>query len=191
MSTGHLSFVLSTRRQLPRSMPGQVRPGTDGRGPPSHSQSVHAAPTAVDILASFPPVRGLVFGSTACGGSREVGVLLAQAASSSAQRQWRTSLGARSMLDARSFMISTLRSQVDFAADVAHARLRVSRIKLIGCLAAPPAATRLPRAPSLHRPPSSRRGEALWERVEAGSGSPGTASSESAAGSGRLRACGC
>ena len=27
------------------------------------------APTAVDILASFPPVRGLVFGSTACGGS--------------------------------------------------------------------------------------------------------------------------
>ena len=40
------------------------------------------APTAVDILASFPPVRGLVFGSTACGGSREVGVLLAQAASS-------------------------------------------------------------------------------------------------------------
>ena len=51
------------------------------------------APTAVDILASFPPVRGLVFGS-ACGGSREVGVLLAQAASSSAQRQWR-SLGAR------------------------------------------------------------------------------------------------
>ena len=25
------------------------------------------APTAVDILASFPPVRGLVFGSTACG----------------------------------------------------------------------------------------------------------------------------
>ena len=35
------------------------------------------------------------------------------------------------------------------------------------------------------------RGEALWERVEAGSGSLGVASSESAAGSGRLRACGC
>ena len=48
------------------------------------------APKAVDILASFPPLRGLVFGSTACGGSREVGVLLAQAASSSAQRQWRS-----------------------------------------------------------------------------------------------------
>ena len=51
--------------------------------------------------------------------------------------------------------------------------------------------TRLPRAPSFRRPPSSRRGEALWERVEAGSGSLGVASSESAAGSGRLRACGC
>ena len=37
----------------------------------------------------------------------------------------------------------------------------------------------------------SRRGEALWERVEAGSGSLGAASSESTAGSGRLRACGC
>ena len=94
---------------------------TVGRGRPS--QSEHRPPTAVDILASFPPVRGLVFGSTACGGSREVGILLAQAASSSAQRQWR-SLGARSMLDARSFMISTLHSQVGFAAAVAHARLR-------------------------------------------------------------------
>ena len=51
--------------------------------------------------------------------------------------------------------------------------------------------THLPRAPSFRRPPSSRRGEALWDRVEAGSGSPGAASSESAAGSGRLRACGC
>jgi len=40
-------------------------------------------------------------------------------------------------------------------------------------------------------PLSSRRGEALWERVEAGSGLLGAASSESAAGSGRLRACGC
>jgi len=48
-----------------------------------------------------------------------------------AQRQWR-SLGARSMLDARSFMISTLRSQVGFAAAVAHARLRLSRLELIG-----------------------------------------------------------
>ena len=37
LSTGHPSFVRSTRRQLPRSMPGQ-RPGTDGRGPPSQSE---------------------------------------------------------------------------------------------------------------------------------------------------------
>ena len=40
------------------------------------------------------------------------------------------------MLDARSFMISTLRSQVgfavSFAAAVAHARLRLSRLELIG-----------------------------------------------------------
>ena len=80
------------------------------------------------------------------------------------------------MLDARSFMISTLRSQVGFAAAVMH----------------------LPRAPSFRISQTafdSRRGEggsgeALWERVEAGSGSLGAASSESAAGSGRLRACG-
>ena len=74
-------------------------------------------------------------------GSRDVGVLLKPylkppcsgcvPASSSAQRQWR-SLGARSMLDARSFMISTLRSQVSFAAAVAHSRLRLSRLELIG-----------------------------------------------------------
>ncbi len=38
----------------------------------------------------------------------------------------------RFQLDARSFMISTLRSQVGFAAAVAHARLRLSRLELIG-----------------------------------------------------------
>ena len=38
-------------------------------------------------------------------------------------------------------------------------------------------------------PPVSFYREALWERVEAGSGSLGAASSESAAGSGRFRAC--
>ena len=37
----------------------------------------------------------------------------------------------------------------------------------------------------------ARAGEALWERVEAGPGSLGAASSESAAGSSRLRARGC
>jgi hypothetical protein len=36
------------------------------------------------------------------------------------------------MLDARCFMISTLRSQVGFAAAVAPARLRLSRLELIG-----------------------------------------------------------
>ncbi len=49
----------------------------------------------------------------------------------------------------------------------------------------------VPHAPSFRRPPLSRRGEALWERAEAGSGLLGAASSESAAGSGWLRACGC
>ena len=39
---------------------------------------------------------------------------------------------------------------------------------------------------SYFRTPSSRRGEALWEREAAGSGSLGAASSESAAGSVRL-----
>ena len=154
-------------------MPGQ-RPGTIRTG----TAAPVGAPTAVDILASFSPVRnpvrGLVFGSTACGGSREVGVLLAQAASSSAQasaqRQWRL-LGARSMLDARSFMISTLRSQCGFAAAISHARLRLLRLELIGGSGRTAGqTTRLPRgAPSFRRLPSSRRGEALWERVEAGS----------------------
>ena len=60
--------------------------------------------------------------------------MLKAACSSSAQRQWH-SLGARSMLDARSFMISTVDaalSQVGFATAVAHARLRLSRLELIG-----------------------------------------------------------
>ena len=47
-----------------------------------------------------------------------------------------------------------------------------------------------PARVSFRRPPSSRRGEALWEREAAGSGSLGAASSESAAGSVRLRGCG-
>ena len=98
------------------------------------------------------------------------------------------------MLDARSFMISTLRSQVGFAAAVAHARLRLSSLELIGgsgrTAGRYASAARAFISPSTAFEALSRRGEALWERVEAGSGSPGAASSESAAGSGRLRACG-
>ena len=97
------------------------------------------APTAVDILASFPPVRGLVCWQHRLRGSREVGVLLAQAASSSsAQRQMWRSLGARSIYHlARRVVLHdldaalSLRSQVGFAAAVAHARLRLSRLELI------------------------------------------------------------
>ena len=86
-------------------------------------------PTAVQILASFPPVSGLVFGSTAGGGSREVGTLIGQSASSAAQRHWRM-LGTRSMSEARAWMLSVMRQQVGFAAAIAHApdaRLRRSR----------------------------------------------------------------
>ena len=110
------------------------------------------------------------------------------------------------MLDARSFMISTLRSQVGFAAAVAHARLRLSRLEIIGgsgrtagrYASAARAfisdfADRLRQHTAGAGKAEARggSGEALWERVEAGSGSLGAASSESAAGSGRLRACGC
>ena len=107
---------------ISRSRPALTPPPALSPAPPlpEHRRQSISSPRSL-----HPPVRGLVFGSTACGGSREVGVLLAQAASSSAQRQWR-SLGARSMLDARSLMISTLRSQVSFATGVAHARLRLS-----------------------------------------------------------------
>jgi hypothetical protein len=101
------------------------------------------------------------------------------------------------MLDARSFVISTLRSQVGFAAAVAHARLRLSRLELIGgsgLTAGRYASATRAFISSFRRLPLSKRGdkrgEALWERVEAGSGSLGAASSESTAGSGRLRACG-
>ena len=40
---------------------------------------------------------------------------------------------------------------------------RAHRVLWPHIVAAPPAVTRLPRAPSFRRPPSSRRGEALWE----------------------------
>ena len=75
---------------------------------------------------------------------------------------------------------------------VAHARLRLSRLELIG--GSGRTAGRYASAARAFISPTAFeqvRGEALWERVEAGSGSLGAASSESAAGSGRLRACGC
>ena len=105
------------------------------------------------------------------------------------------SLGARSMLDARSFMISTLRSQVGFAVAVAHARLRLSRLELIG--GSGRTAGRYASAARAFFSPTAfeqARGGALGAgggRVGFRSGSLEAASSESAAGSGRLRACGC
>ena len=201
LSTRHLSFVRSTRRQPPRSMPGHsglVVPCSDGDRRLSRSTDGSRYPRLVPSGSRLGlrqhRLRGIQEGRRPpCSGCVVVYVVVSPLVAS-AQRQWR-SLGARSMLDARSFMISTLRSQVGFAAAVAHARLRLSRLELIGGsgrTAAPPGAGRyaysVPRAPSFRLPPSSRRGEALWEWVEAESGSLGVASSESAAGSGRLRA---
>ena len=129
------------------------------------------------------------------------------ASSSGAQRQWR-SIGARSMLDARSFMISTLRSQVSFAAAIGplrkpasashvlsssrhrglqKSRCTAARRPLRVCCARIHFANRL-RAGAGRRSRSGRRpGRVRWGRPLQGSGS----TSESAAGSGRLRACGC
>ena len=105
-------------------------------------------------------------------------------------------IGDRSMLDARSFMISTLRSQVGFAAAVAHARYihatcppppraSASRVSSSsGALSGRTAgryACHLPRAPSFRRPPSSRRGRgALGAGLDGRvAGLLGAASSES------------
>ena len=83
-------------------------------------------------------------------------------------------LGARSMLDARSFMISTLRSQVGLgSASPRPLRMLASASRVSSssrALAAPPAVTHilLPRAPLFRRLPSSRRGEALCRRFGSG-----------------------
>ena len=168
LSTGHLLFVWSTRRQQPpRSTPGQ-RPGTFGRGPPSQSdehrrQSISSPyPRLVDPSGSRlglrqhrlrgvqggrrPPCSGCVVVSPA---SVLYSVVLA----------WHP----RSMLDARSFMISTLRSQVGFAGGPLRMPVSASRVlsssglwphRRLGRYAS---AT---RAYSFRRPPSSAgRGE--------------------------------
>ena len=44
---------------------------------------------------------------------------------------WRM-LGTRSMSEARAWMLSVMRQQVGFAAAIAHARLRLSRLERIG-----------------------------------------------------------
>jgi hypothetical protein len=93
-----------------------------------------------------------------------------------------------------------LRFQVGFAVAVAHARLRLSRLELIGGSVAAHFAGRYASATRAFISPTAfeqARGGALGAdggRVGfagGGAGSLGAASSESAAGSGRLRACGC
>ena len=224
--SGHLWFVLSTVRQAGSTVaaaaaldvPGQ-RPGTDGRGPPPQCPVLApvGAPTAVDMfLASFPPVRGLVFQAAplgACRGSREVGVLLAQAASVQLRRHQVPSSPAsvalaRRPLHARCAVLHDLDTAVSgqFCRGhwpIAQARLRLSRLELIASSGAPEVqmhrrplrvccarihfANRL-RAGAGRRSRSGRRpGRVRWGRPLQGSGS----TSESAAGSIRLRGCGC
>ena len=84
----------------------------------SGGQAPEGQPTAVQILESSPPVCGRLWqhgGRRLARGSREVGILIDQAASSAAQRQWRT-LGTRSLAEARAWMTSVTRQQVSFAA---------------------------------------------------------------------------
>ena len=77
--------------------------------------------------------------------------------------------------------MSALREGVSAASQSAYsaACTRPRHLGSLGCTGSTGTGTGsvLYRVPVLYR----RRGEALWERVEAGSGSPGAASSESAA----------
>ena len=89
-------------------------------------------PTAESIIATYPPVQGLVFGSMACGGSSAVGALVDAIATSSAQeRQWR-SLGTRTVGEARAYFVSVVRRRLSFTAAVAHARMRLARLQDLG-----------------------------------------------------------
>ena len=133
LSTGHPSFVQSTRRQLPRSYfrarcPDSGLVQTDGDRHPSRSTDGSRYPRLVPSGSRLGlrqhRLRGVQGGRRPpCSGCIVV-------SPASVALAWRPA--ARSMLDARSFMISTLRSQVGFAAAVAHARLRLSRLELIG-----------------------------------------------------------
>ena len=98
---------------------------TRGGPPPPGVTTVEA------ILSSYDPVWGLVFGSTACGGSKQVGDLLLAAASSASERQWRM-MGARTSTEAYSFYVGLLRRQWGFAAARAHAQLRLARLERLG-----------------------------------------------------------
>ena len=173
-------------RQPLRSMPGQ-RPGTVGRGPPS--QSEHRRHGRYPRLVPFGSrlglrqhrLRGVQGGRRPpCSGCLAV-------SPASVVLAWRPLHARRAVLHD---LDSALSGRLRRGRCACPSPPLASRAHSSGALAAPPAVTHLPRAPPFRLTPSSRRGEALWERVEAGSGSLGAASSESAAGSGRLRACG-
>ena len=95
-----------------------------------------------------------------------MGTLIAQAASSAAQRQWRT-LGTRSLEDARAWMVGVMRRQVSFAAAFAHARMRLARLERVGHLqsvmrVASPVGWAGCRRRLSPRPCGSGMGEGLW-----------------------------
>ena len=103
-------------------------PGTDRWGPPpqsEHRRQSISSPRSLRFVAwsSAAPLAG--------GPGRSASSLLrlrrycVVVSPASVALAWRP----LHMLDARSFMISTLRSQVGFAAAVAHARLRLSRLE--------------------------------------------------------------
>ena len=84
----------------------------------------------LSLLRTFPRVIGLAFGAFG-EASPDVHTLLAHAATVGAARMWRT-MGARSMLEARGFLVSQLRRTWGVAAVRAAARLRASRAVFIG-----------------------------------------------------------
>ena len=65
------------------------------------------------------------------GGSSDVGFFQRAAATSAAQREWRR-LGARTPTEARAHYLEYIRRLWGFAAARAHAKLRLSRLELLG-----------------------------------------------------------
>ena len=92
---------------------------------------------------------------------------------------------------------SRLNAAVERSCGVAQTPASASRVSSClerigrgsGRTPAPPAATRPQRVPSSRRPPSSRRGEVLWEREGAGLGSQGAACRSESAGAASPYCC--
>jgi len=81
-------------------------------------------------LLSFGQVRALVFGYTG-EASPDVHHLVSHVAECMARRQWRL-LGARSMEEARSFMIARVRRRIGMTVVREYARHRLRRVPFVG-----------------------------------------------------------